>query len=43
MNDWLAAANAAFAATGLNPIWLGWLAAALVLACLGGRDKGGGE
>lgn len=25
----------------LNPIWLGWLAAAVILACLGGRGSGG--
>ena len=27
----------------VNPIWLGWLAAAVILACLNGRGKGGGQ
>jgi hypothetical protein len=36
-----AAIDALFAT--VDPIWLGWLAAAVVLACLNGRGKGSGQ
>lgn len=29
--------------TVVDPIWLGWLAAAVILASLNGSGKGGGE
>lgn len=32
-----------FTALGLSPIWLGWLAAAVILGWWNGRNKGRGE